>query len=74
MKLTGSHPLNSRSRFSKLTRKFQTGGRFTLLSLVLLTQDWDEVSRAVFERQPVLIPFILLFVAMNTFGLLLELP
>ena len=33
LKFTGSHPLNSHSRFSHLTREFQRGGRFNLVRL-----------------------------------------
>merc|ERR1719183_2542399 len=51
---------------------FGTLGRsmFTLFNLALLTEDWDNVGRAVLEEQPALLIFLLLFLCINTFGLM----
>merc|ERR1719262_539746 len=43
---------------------------FTLFNLALLTEDWDNVGRATLEKQPYLLIFLLLFIAVNTFGLM----
>lgn len=43
---------------------------FTLLQIVLLSDDWFVVSRALLERQPVVLVFFIIFMAITTFGLL----
>merc|ERR1719409_2594894 len=43
---------------------------FTLFNLALLTEDWDNVSRAVLEKQPWLLIFLMIFLCLNTFGLM----
>lgn len=43
---------------------------FTLLNVAMLTDDWFVVSRALIEKQPLILLAFLLFVFFTTFGLL----
>merc|ERR1719456_2152451 len=43
---------------------------FTLFNLALLTEDWDNVGRAALEKQPWLLIFLVIFLGLNTFGLM----
>lgn len=43
---------------------------YTLLNVALLTDDWGVISRPLFEKQPLILCLLLMFVSFATFGLL----
>lgn len=56
---------NSYQYFGTISRSM-----YTLLMLAMLTDDWYVVSRALMEKQPEILVFLLLFITFTTFGLL----
>lgn len=56
---------NSYQRFGTISRSM-----FSLLAVALLTDDWDIISRAVFEQQPLLLAVLYVVLCFATFGLL----
>lgn len=56
---------NSYQYFGTISRAM-----YTLLMLAMMTDDWFVVSRALMEKQPMILVFFLLFMTFTTFGLL----
>merc|ERR1719443_2556024 len=61
----GASTFNSFQYFGNLLRS-----SFTLFNVAMLVEDYDSVSRAVFEKNPTILIFVIGFLMTTTFGVM----